>query len=189
MQALVLLHGTGGDAEQMLELGRELASQAHLLAIQGNVMENGYARYFKRQSEGVYDLDDLKQRTEDLNYFLKSALRQHQLETKETYLIGFSNGANMAISLALNYPDLIDGLVLLRPLYPHQPSSPPDLRGKNILLIAGQHDPLASQQQTQDLMKMLQSFDANVTAHFIATDHQLSEMDISLTQQWLGANI
>src|SRR4051812_41537687 len=70
---LLLLHGTGGDQNDLLPLARMVAPAAAVLSVRGNVRENGMLRFFRRLSEGVFDLDDLRRRTAALGEFLAAA--------------------------------------------------------------------------------------------------------------------
>ena len=63
---LVLLHGTGGDHTSFIGLGRLVAPTAALIALKGDVSENGNLRFFRRFGEGRYDMDDLALRTRQL---------------------------------------------------------------------------------------------------------------------------
>ena len=58
---LLLLHGTGGDEHDLLDLGRMLDPGAALLSPRGKVLEQGMPRFFRRLAEGVFDIDDLNQ--------------------------------------------------------------------------------------------------------------------------------
>ncbi len=60
---LLLLHGTGGNEEDLITLGMELAPDASLLSPRGKVIENGMPRFFRRLAEGVFDVEDLKFRS------------------------------------------------------------------------------------------------------------------------------
>jgi hypothetical protein len=69
---LLLLHGTGGDEHDMLPLGG-LMPGANLLSPRGQVLENGQARFFRRLSEGVFDVEDVRHRAGDLAAFVDAA--------------------------------------------------------------------------------------------------------------------
>ena len=60
LRTLLLLHGTGGDKNDLLGLGRALNPAAALLSPRGKVVERGMPRFFRRFGEGVFDLDDLR---------------------------------------------------------------------------------------------------------------------------------
>ena len=57
---LVLLHGTGGNEEDLIFLGKKIEPNASILSPRGKVLENGMPRFFRRLSEGVFDLEDLR---------------------------------------------------------------------------------------------------------------------------------
>jgi phospholipase/carboxylesterase len=72
-RTLLLLHGTGGDEHDLIPLGDQLDPGANLLSLRGPVLEHGMPRFFRRLSEGVFDLDDLRARTHQLADFLGAA--------------------------------------------------------------------------------------------------------------------
>src|SRR5437660_632979 len=67
---LLLLHGTGGNETDLLDLGRALDGTAALLSPRGKVLEHGMPRFFRRLAEGVFDLEDLTRRTHELADFV-----------------------------------------------------------------------------------------------------------------------
>ena len=72
---MLLLHGTGGNEDDLIPLGRALAPGAALLGVRGRVLENGMPRFFRRLRPGVFDLEDLKARTAELADFAGAAAR------------------------------------------------------------------------------------------------------------------
>src|SRR6058998_4283728 len=78
-RTLMLLHGTGGNEHDLVPLGRELDPNAALLSPRGKILENGMPRFFRRLAEGVFDVEDLKQRTNELADFVAAAARHYDL--------------------------------------------------------------------------------------------------------------
>src|SRR5271169_5048159 len=109
---LLLLHGTGGDENDLLALGRMVAPHVPMLSPRGRVLENGMPRFFRRLAEGVFDLDDLKLQTDALAEFAGSASERYGMTDHKLIAIGYSNGANIAASLLLMHPRLLSGAIL-----------------------------------------------------------------------------
>src|SRR6266536_3916961 len=94
-RTLLLLHGTGGNERDLIPLGRKLDPSAALLSPRGKVLENGMPRFFRRLAEGVFYLDDLQKRTNELADFIAAAVRQYDIDKKNIIAVGYSNGANI----------------------------------------------------------------------------------------------
>src|SRR6056297_1519039 len=87
---LLLLHGTGGDENDLLGLGAQVAPGASLLSPRGKVVENGMPRFFRRLTEGVFDEADVRARANELADFINAARDAYGLEPP--IALGFSNG-------------------------------------------------------------------------------------------------
>ncbi|MDQ5818121.1 MAG: alpha/beta hydrolase, partial [Actinomycetota bacterium] len=74
---LLVLHGTGGDENNLVSLGRELAPGAAILSPRGKVSEYGAPRFFRRLAEGVFDHEDLVFRTHELADFIEAAAKEY----------------------------------------------------------------------------------------------------------------
>src|SRR3954469_665966 len=98
VRTLLLLHGTGGNERDLIPLGQELLPGAAMLSLRGKVLENGMPRFFRRLAEGVFDLEDLQRRTEELAAFVEGARREYGLRENPLFAVGYSNGANIAAS-------------------------------------------------------------------------------------------
>src|SRR5437764_8010712 len=141
-RTLVLLHGTGGNERDLLPLGKELDPSASLLSPRGKVLENGMPRFFRRLSEGVFDLEDLKKRTHELADFVISAAKHYKIDNKNIVAVGYSNGANIAASMLLLCPETLAAAILFRAMVPLIPESQPDLSSVRVWLGAGSIDPI-----------------------------------------------
>lgn len=181
---LLLLHGTGGDENDLLPLGARLAPGAALLAPRGKVLENGMPRFFRRQAEGVFDLEDLAVRTRELSAFITGAREAYGLE--RPIAVGFSNGANIAASLLLTLPDALAGAVLMRAMVPFEPETPPFLAGTPVLMLSGRADPLVPAENRDRLAKMLAAAGAAVTYEIVPAGHGLAAEDLAIAGRWLA---
>jgi len=186
---LLLLHGTGGNEDDLMQVGQMISPSASLLSPRGRVLENGMPRFFKRLAEGVFDLEDLKFRTRELADFVKDASSIYSFNLNKIIAVGFSNGANIAASLLLSYPGTLMGVILFRAMVPFIPNSPLDLSDKKVLLSAGVFDPIVSESQTQSLFDILEKSRANVTLKWQQSGHNLTESDILDAKEWLSENI
>jgi phospholipase/carboxylesterase len=183
---LLLLHGTGGNEEDLLGLGRELRPEANLLSPRGKVLENGMPRFFRRLAEGVFDEEDLRFRTQELADFVRAAAERLGFDPAGVTAVGFSNGANIAASLLLLRPETLSGAVLLRAMVPLEPESSPDLAGRSVLMCEGRHDPLVPRENAERLASVLREAGADVTLAWQAAGHGLTQEDVRQTKEWLA---
>jgi len=182
---LLLLHGTGGDENDLLPLGRHLAPGAPLISPRGKVLEGGMPRFFRRFAEGVFDVDDLKARTVELSAFVDKARQAYGLA--KPIAVGFSNGANIAAAMLLTRPDLLAGAVLIRVTLPFEPQSAPDLAGFPVLILAGSMDPLIPAAGRDRLAAVMVAAGADVTYEVLPAGHALTQQDLTVATGWLSA--
>jgi phospholipase/carboxylesterase len=181
---LLLLHGTGGDENDLLPLAHRIGPDHTVLAPRGNVNEQGLTRFFSRSPDGVWDLDDFKRRTADLAGFVRRAGAAYELG--KPIALGYSNGANIAWSLLLKEPDLLAGAILLRAMLPFDPRPLPDLGGIPVLLIVGTYDELIPVDRAGLLAALLGEAGADVSYEVLHAGHGLTEQDLSLATEWLA---
>ena len=183
---LLLLHGTGGDEDNLLPLGRTLLPGAAMLSPRGQVNEAGALRFFRRLREGVFDQADLAKRTDDLAEFIRAASSRYGFEIATVTAVGFSNGANIAGSLLLKYPGLVRRAVLLAPMVPFEPEPLPDLTTTNVFIGAGRSDAMVPPALTERLAELLRESGATVTIHWDAGGHAITPAEVSAAARWLG---
>lgn len=187
--ALLLLHGTGGNEDDLLPLGRMLNGQAALLSPRGKVLEHGMPRFFRRLAEGIFDHEDLVNRTHELAQFTEEAVDEYSLHPSRLYAVGFSNGANIAASLLLLHPGLLAGAVLLRAMVPFEPETPPDLSGTLVYLAAGRTDQIVPPENTERLAELLQEAGAEVTLDWQSGGHGIGQAEVEGARSWFAEKI
>ena len=176
---VLLLHGTGGDEHDLIELGKTVAPGSALLSPRGKVVENGQTRFFKRRFEGGFDEADLRARAAELAEFVEAARNAYGLGAP--LALGYSNGANIAAALLLLQPHALAGAALLRAMTPLQEPPQPDLSGKPVLLLSGQGDPIVTADDAADL---LAAAGAKVEHQALLVDHGMAQADVTITAEW-----
>jgi len=185
LPTLLLLHGTGGNESDLLSLGPMLLSGASVLSPRGNVSENGAPRFFRRLAEGVFDIEDLIARTHELAEFVGAAAAHYGFDAGNVIAVGYSNGANIASSMMLLRPGTLAGGILLRPMVPLEPDSPPDLSGTPVYLGAGQMDPIVPTDNVTRLAELLEGYGATVTLTWQPAGHNLTREDVQSAREWI----
>ena len=184
---LLLLHGTGGDENDLLRLGQMVAPGAPLLSPRGKVLEHGMPRFFRRLAEGVFDEDDVRARAHELADFVAAARAHYRLAAPVA--LGYSNGANIAAAVMLLRPETLAGAILLRAMVPLANADAKEgLAGKPVLIVSGERDPIAAPANAARLEAMLERAGAQVDHHVLAGGHELSQADVALASRWLEAN-
>lgn len=184
-RALLLLHGTGGDENDLLPLGQMIAPGAALLSPRGKVLENGMPRFFRRLAEGVFDHEDVVRRAHELADFVAATTRAHGLA--RPVAVGFSNGANIAAAMLLLRPEVLDGAVLIRAMVPLPDPPAADLSGRRVLILSGAMDPIVPEEQAAELAAQLSTAGAAVEHEVLPAGHGLTQADVTLARRWFGA--
>ena len=182
---LLLLHGTGGDENDLLEVGRYLSPGAALLSPRGKVLENGLARFFRRLAEGVFDLEDLRYRTGELADFAAAACRSYGLDAARLTAAGYSNGANIAAALLLLRSGTLREAVLFHAMVPLVPEKLPELKGRRVFLSAGKADRLIPPRESERLAALLEEAGAEVRLSWQPGGHGLERAEIEAAREWL----
>jgi phospholipase/carboxylesterase len=185
---LVLLHGTGGNEEDLIFLGKKIEPNASILSPRGKVLENNMPRFFRRLSEGVFDIEDLHIRSHELADFIQKCSFHYKFNLENTIAIGFSNGANIAVSMLFLRPEVLQGAILFRAMVPFIPESLPNLLNKKILLSAGVQDPIVSRNETENLYSLFQKTNAITTLKWQPSSHNLIQKDILVAKSWVSNN-
>jgi phospholipase/carboxylesterase len=184
-RVLLLLHGTGGNENDMIPLGTDLDPSAALLSLRGNVLENGMPRFFRRLAEGVFDEEDVIRRANELADFVGAAANRYKFDLSRVTAVGYSNGANIAAAVLLLRPGVLTREILFRAMVPLMPATPPNLMGTRVLISSGKHDPIVPVENAERLAAMLRGAGSDTTLRFESAGHELTVADIAAAKNWL----
>jgi predicted esterase len=184
-RVLLLLHGTGGNEDDMIPLGRDLDPAAAVLSLRGNVLENGMPRFFRRLAEGVFDEADVIRRANELADFIVSAAKRYDFDPNRLTAVGYSNGANVAAAVLLLRPGTITSAILFRAMVPLTPEVQPNLDGTRVLICSGERDPIIPLDNAERLAAMLRTAGADVALRVADASHQLVFDEIADAKKWL----
>ena len=177
-------HGTGASADQLHGVARAFLPDHHVVSPEGDVDENGAARFFRREEEGVYDMDDLAQRVEAMAAFIKA--ERARTGADHATGIGYSNGANILAATAFEHPDLFDTMVLMHPMIPWVPEPQPDLKMKRVLITGGKKDPICPDTLTQALAAWFLEQKSDCVLAFHPGGHEVQQTEINLIGEFLA---
>jgi phospholipase/carboxylesterase len=183
---LLLLHGTGGDENDLIPLAQKLSPGSALLSPRGDVSEHGARRFFARLAEGVFDPAEITRRTHALADFIAAAAKHYRLDLGRLTAVGFSNGANIGATLLLLRPETLAAAALLRPMVVLEPAKLPNLSGKRVLLSFGSVDPIVPPDHPRRLADLLRGAGADVQLQTHAASHGLVPSDFAAVQEFLG---
>lgn len=187
---ILLLHGTGGDENGLVDIGKLFGKDVNLLGVRGKVSEGGMPRYFKRLAEGVFDMEDLNFRTKELYDYLISSSDEFGINKNKIIALGYSNGANIAGSIMLTYPDFLAGMIQFRPMKPFDADADANTKipGTPVFISAGRNDFAVTLPESKSWADTLATYGAKVDYNVIATGHNLTNEDIDLSLNWFAKN-
>jgi len=186
LSPLVLLHGTGGNEDDLLPIGRIISPGAALLSPRGQVMECGMPRFFRRLAEGVFDFEDVHRRAEKLADFIAAARDDYQISAPVA--LGYSNGANIAAAILWLRPQTFAGAILFRAMVPLDRGPEASLDGLPVLITSGLRDSIIPVQNSIRLAGLLSAAGAKIEHKQFPVGHELSQLDIVAAQHWLAHN-
>ncbi len=183
-QTLLMLHGTGGTEHDLLGLAKEIDPEANVLSVRGNVLENGMPRFFRRIADGVFDMEDLRFRTDELYDYVNEAAVEYGFNRANVVAIGYSNGANIAAAMMYYKDNALRGALLHHPMVPDREANLPSLQGIDVWIGAGTNDFMCPPHESEDLQAMLKAAGANVHVDWFNYGHQLTTPEVQAAKQW-----
>lgn len=186
-KTLLLLHGTGGNEYDLLQIANIIDNTANILSFRGNINENGMNRFFKRFGVGSYDLDSYVHETNNLKDEILKQVSNYNLDIENITVIGFSNGANIALGLIQEHPELLKNYALLSPDYINSKKGFKNQNNTNIFISTAENDPYVNFDNMIKLEELLKENNANVKK-FLINGHQITTDVLRQLKNWYENN-
>lgn len=183
---VLLLHGSGGDEDDLPPIAKALVPGAAFLSPRGNVVQNGVRRFFSFPGPEGFDREELIGRAGDLAEWLGRMKAEYAIDAARFYAFGYSNGANIAAAMMLLHPTAIAGACLFRSRALAVPAVLPALHDAPVVISAGQSDHLIPAADSERLGRLLSEAGAKVDFVLQNAGHDLTPADFSLAKQWFA---
>ena len=185
---LVLLHGFGADEHDLLPIGHELDQRLRVVSLQAPIaLDFGGRAWFNLQQTPDGFAFDPAEVAEGARLALE-AVEEIARKSPRPLLCGFSQGAGMALSVALARPDLTSGVLVLSGVPPRlaPPAGRGALAGLPAFVAHGIHDPLIPVEVGRSTRDLLQRLGAEVTYREYPMGHMVIPAEIADARNWLS---
>lgn len=174
---VILIHGVGSNEENMMQVASLLEEDYLIVSARGPMTfsENAFGWYNIDFSTGVpvYNYEEASVSIQKLTELISSLQKEYKISQLNTVLIGFSQGAVMSYSVALEQPSLIGKVIgISGRILKETKKKLNSVHFKNkpkFLIIHGESDKVLPLTYAQETLKTLT--DTNLEANLITHPH------------------
>ncbi|MED1951977.1 esterase [Brevibacillus centrosporus] len=190
--ALFVMHGIGSNEQNMLSLVHGMEEQFFIFSIRGHLPQPpGYA-FFTIQGYGKPHREVFDQAIGKLTSFIEYATEQYPVEQSQLYLLGFSQGAILSLTLGLTLGDRIKGIVALSgyiPGFVKEEYGKQSVDHMSLFISHGEMDQVLPYEWGVANHEYYQGLGASVTFKSYQDGHTVSIQNLHDFQQWLLASL
>jgi len=190
---LVLLHGYGSDEEDLMGLAPYLDPRFRVVSARApQALEQGGYAWFDVQFTPfglVLDHEQARASRRQLEVWLEGLVGAGGVDRGRVFLLGFSQGAGMALGVALHRPELVAGVVFLSGLVVEEmipEGAGEGLGSLSVLMAHGQQDPLIPIAQGRASRALLESLPVRLVYREFEMGHQINEECLEEVRAWLS---
>jgi len=187
---VLVFHSTGGDEKQLIPLAEDLFPNHPLLSIRGRVSDQGINRYFKLKGPGFtkenFDLESLSQESQWLAAEVVRLGEEYELDLSKLAVIGYSNGANVALYMQLKGLIQFDRVLAFHAMQLTDVDTPVIADESKIFLTHADNDPIVTRANLEELSSDLQKTECELEVFKASFGHQLSNEELVAAKKWLA---
>ncbi len=192
---LLLLHGVGSNEYDLFRRAPQLDARFLVVSARAPVTREpgSYAWFTVRfTADGfIIDAQQLEASRKRLITFIGEAVRAYKADPARVYLMGFSQGAIMSLTLALTEPYLVGGIVALAGRIPPEVlpwlTDPTKTTGLPVFLAHGRADTVIPFHWAERARETLNQQRVALTFRAYETDHQIPPAMLADANAWIGA--
>jgi phospholipase/carboxylesterase len=189
-RTLILLHGYGADENDLLPLAHELDPRLAVVSLQAPLALGGPMRAWFNLTQDARGISfDPGEARAGLQAALQS-VEELARKAPRPILLGFSQGAAVALGIALMRPDLPTAVLSLSgvppALEPKDMAPPEKLRGFPVFAAHGLHDPLLPIELGRTVRAELARLGLSVTWREYEMGHMVVPHEIADAATWLS---
>jgi phospholipase/carboxylesterase len=182
------LHGKGSNERNMFGLVAPLSNDFIIVGIRGNLTLGAGYQYYELKSLGNPIRELFDQAVKQLEDFIEYATGKYPIDAGRRYLLGFSQGAILSMTLALTMGDRLKGIVALNGYVPEFVKTEYELRdvGKvGVWVSHGLYDTVFPVRIGEETAAYFGPLTSQLTFKTYPTDHGVSEDNQRDIIEWL----
>jgi phospholipase/carboxylesterase len=185
-QCIITLHGFGGNESEVSHLGQWLDPSASVFSPRGGKFLKGANYWYGTLTESGFEPDDIEARCHVLWEVISQAANHYSFDPKTAIFAGFSNGAAMAMALAVYYPSWVSRVAAFSGVFPFATLPDVNLSGTKVWFSHGDADPWVSQESSEAAIQALVALSAETQTLVRAGGHSITQEEILGAQEFLG---
>lgn len=195
---LIILHGYGADERDLMALAAYFDPRLRVVSIRAplDLPQGGHAWFpLEFTEEGVkIEREDVEQARDDLMEVVRNQQVVHGNDATNTLLLGFSQGAAMALAVAFRAPDTTANVIALSGVFaPEMIPADSDvlrvLEATSIIMTHGSHDPVISIQQSHDARDLVAQTPVRLQYHEYSMGHEINQECLRDVVEWVAAAV
>jgi phospholipase/carboxylesterase len=190
---LLMLHGFGSNEADLLGLVPYLDERMHIASLRGplRIEAGAYGWYRVSHTAGgpVVHEGEERECRKLVARFIDDMIEAHGVDSRRVYLLGFSQGATLALSIALTIPDRIAGALVFCGRVIRELSGSiaegEQLKDARIFMANGLHDDVVPIGRARSSREFLSGLNVELRYHEYPAAHQISPAMLEHAGEWL----
>lgn len=191
---LLLLHWVGSNSSDLMQLAPQFDGRFFIVSAQTPITLGAGANawfHVEFAPDGpIINAEEAESSRLALLRFIDELVEAYGLDSRRVYLMGFSQGTIMSLSVVLTRPDKVAGVVAMSgrilPEIRPQMAPPQELKNLPILLVHGVEDPVLSIDHGRESRGALAELPVKLDYREYPMGHQVMEESFSDVAAWLS---